>query len=93
LTCKNGDLQTAGGSSGGSSSTENYFTITSNFSHRNNHFENNTGQSPPELVRDTMLRQDAQFREQVGGLSVSTPAGCIHHFSQFHQFWRERERD
>jgi hypothetical protein len=65
LTCKNGDLQTAGGSSGGSSSTENYFTITSNFSHRNNHFENNTGQSPPELVRDTMLRQDAQFREQV----------------------------
>jgi hypothetical protein len=93
LTCKNGDLQTAGGSSGGSSSTENYFTITSNFSHRNNHFENNTGQSPPELVRDTMLRQDAQFREQVGGLSVSTPAGCIHHIFPNSISSGERERD
>ncbi len=39
--------------------------ITSTLDNRNNPFRD-MGQPPPELVRDTILQQDAQFREQVG---------------------------
>jgi hypothetical protein len=59
----NCDLQSAG-----NNSTENYFIITSNLvGDRNNHYEDTGQPPPPALVRDTILQQDAQFREQVGG--------------------------
>jgi hypothetical protein len=57
----NCDLQSAG-----NNSTENYFIITSNLvGDRNNHYEDTGQPPPPALVRDTILQQDAQFREQV----------------------------
>lgn len=69
----NCDLQSAG-----NNSTENYFIITSNLvGDRNNHYEDTGQPPPPALVRDTILQQDAQFREQVGGQAFVFPTPAI----------------
>lgn len=69
----NCDLQIAG-----NNSTENYFIITSNLvGDRNNHYEDTGQPPPPALVRDTILQQDAQFREQVGGQAFVFPTPAI----------------